>query len=188
MFLKRNKCIHLFVKTSLLFVQLHFVNDTFFFFLKRKNKHLWGEIYCIVMDLQSMLHMYFISLPWFTNIGWHLDVWEEGRNYTFFWLLNCNIVDIICFLFSLIGTFCTGLWGGVCVRVWGCVCVCFNLFLIHSCSLCLPCHCLLDYLKQVPKFEKRKKKKVVKKKMFSPAAVNIFAWWNFRLTLSEFYQ
>lgn len=161
MFLKRNKCKHLFVKTSLLFVQLHFINDA----LEKKTATVsLGESSLLYgMDLQSRLHVYFPSLPLICEHGWRVDMWEERRNSRtlfLFLLFNCNIVDIICFLFSLIGTFCTGLWGGVCMSV--CVCKCararVKLFLIHSCSSCLSCHCLLDCLKQVPMFEKRKKK------------------------------
>lgn len=37
LFLKRNKCIHLFVKTPLLFVQLLYINDT------KKKKQLWKK-------------------------------------------------------------------------------------------------------------------------------------------------
>lgn len=49
LFLKRNKCIHLFVKTSLLFVQLHFINDTFLLKKKKRKRkqYLWGKIYCM---------------------------------------------------------------------------------------------------------------------------------------------
>lgn len=37
MFLKRNKCIHLFVKTPLLFVQLLYINDTKKIALEKKS-------------------------------------------------------------------------------------------------------------------------------------------------------
>lgn len=64
LFLKRNKCIHLFVKTSLLFVQLHFINDTFLLKKKKEKKIVsLGENLLYVMGLQSVLNMCFISLP-----------------------------------------------------------------------------------------------------------------------------
>lgn len=173
MFLKRNKCIHLFVKTSLLFVQLHFINDTFFLKKKKEKKIVsLGANLLYVMGLQSVLNMCFISLPliykrWMTR-------WYMGRRKKLHTslslslslppslppptplLLNCNIVDIICFFsyphYLEHFVLCTGSWSGVRERGRECYSV-----LIHSYFLCLSHHCLLDYLKQVPKFEKRKK-------------------------------
>lgn len=59
---------------------------------------------------------------------WHVGGKKKFQNPFFvFFLFNCNIVDLICFLFSLIGTFCTGLWGGVYVSV--CVCKCARVLI-----------------------------------------------------------
>lgn len=103
-------------------MQLHFINDV----LEKKKARvsLGGNGLLYGMDLQSVLHVYFLSLPLIYEHGCRVDMWEERRNSRtpfLFLLSNCNIVEIICFLFSLIGAFCTGLWGGVCMSVRVCV-------------------------------------------------------------------
>lgn len=176
-----------------------------FFLKKKKEKKIvsLGANLLYVMGLQSVLNMCFISLPliykrWMTR-------WYMGRRKKLHTslslslslppslppptplLLNCNIVDIICFFsyphYLEHFVLCTGSWSGVRERERESV----TPFWYIPISCVYHTTASLTILNKFLSL-KREKKMLFKKKMFSLAAVNIFAWWNSRLTLSKFYQ